>query len=69
MRALRAFGAFWYDFVVGDDWRIFAGTVAALAATAGLAHAGVPAWWLMPMAAASLLGWSLARAIRRHDRV
>lgn len=68
MRALRAFGAFWYDFVVGDDWRIFAGIVVALAATAGLVHAGSPAWWLMPVAAVLLLGWSLARAVRRHDR-
>lgn len=68
MRALRAFGAFWYDFVVGDDWRIFVGIVVALAATAGLAHAGIPAWWLMPVAAVLLLGWSLARAVRWHDR-
>lgn len=67
MRALRAFGAFWYDFVVGDDWRIFAGVVAALAATAGLDRAGVPAWWFMPVAAVILLGWSLVRAIRRRD--
>jgi hypothetical protein len=67
MRALRAFGAFWYDFVVGDDWRLFAGVVVALAATAALAGAGVPAWWFMPPAAAGLLAWSLARAVRRKD--
>lgn len=68
MRTLKRFGAFWYDFVVGDDWRVFAGIVAALAATAGLARAGVPAWWLMPVAAVALLGWSLARALRRGGR-
>ena len=28
---LRAFGAFWYDFVIGDDWLVAAGVVAALA--------------------------------------
>ena len=28
---LRAFGAFWYDFVVGDDWRVAVGVVIALA--------------------------------------
>jgi hypothetical protein len=65
MRTLRAFGAFWYDFVVGDDWRVFAGVVLALAATAGLARAGAPAWWFLPVAAVTLLGWSLARAVRR----
>ena len=30
---LRRFGAFWYDFVVGDDWRVAAGVVVALALT------------------------------------
>jgi hypothetical protein len=30
MRHLRGFGRFWFDFVVGDDWRIAAGVVAAL---------------------------------------
>ncbi|MFG1811638.1 hypothetical protein [Streptomyces sp. NPDC049040] len=68
MRALRAFAAFWYDFVVGDDWRIFAGVVVALGATAALARAGVPAWWFPPGAAVLLLGWSLARAVRGSGR-
>jgi hypothetical protein len=68
MRALKAFGAFWYDFVVGDDWRIFAGVVAALGVTAALAHAGVPAWWFLPVAAVTLPGWSLARAVRHAGR-
>jgi hypothetical protein len=62
--ALRGFGAFWWDFIVGDDWRIAAGVVLALAATAGLAAAGVPAWWLLPLAVAALLGASLRRATR-----
>ena len=62
--ALRGFGAFWWDFIVGDDWRIAAGVVFALAATAGLAAAGVPAWWLLPLAVAALLGASLRRATR-----
>ena len=64
VRALRAFGAFWWDFIVGDDWRIAAGVIVALAATAGLAAATVPAWWLLPLAVAVLLGLSLRRATR-----
>ena len=49
-RWLRSFGAFWYDFVVGDDWRGAAAVALALAATALLVHvAGVNAWWLMPV--------------------
>jgi hypothetical protein len=31
MRFLRAFGRFWWDFIVGDEWRIAAGVVAVLA--------------------------------------
>ena len=31
VRRLRSIGAFWYDFVVGDDWRVAVVVVAALA--------------------------------------
>ncbi len=31
MRYVRGFGRFWYDFVVGDDWRIAVGVCLALA--------------------------------------
>ena len=31
MTRLRAFGAFWYDFVIGDDWLVAAGVVVGLA--------------------------------------
>jgi hypothetical protein len=61
---LRAIGAFWYDFVVGDDWRVAAAVVLALAATYGLSQL-MPAWWLLPAAVAVVLPWSLARARRR----
>jgi hypothetical protein len=30
MRYLRGFGRFWFDFVIGDDWRIAAGVAAVL---------------------------------------
>jgi hypothetical protein len=60
---IRSFGRFWYDFVVGDDWRVAVGVVLALAATAGLVHLGVNAWWLTPVAVAVLLGLSLRRAL------
>ena len=63
--ALRGFAAFWWDFVVGDDWRLAAGVVLALAATAALSHTDVPSWWLLPVAVAGLLGTSLWRAVRR----
>jgi len=30
MRFLRAFGQFWYDFLVGDDWKIPIAVLATL---------------------------------------
>jgi hypothetical protein len=64
MRALRRFGRFWWDFVIGDDWRIAAGVALALGATGALAAAGEPAWWVLPPAVALLLYASLRRAAR-----
>ena len=64
MTWIRAFGAFWWDFIVGDDWRIAAGVVLALAGTAGLAAAGLAAWWLLPLIVALVLVLSLRRATR-----
>jgi hypothetical protein len=61
---LRAFGAFAYDFVIGDDWVVAAGVVAGLAITYGLTRAGVTAWWLLPVLIAILLPVSLWRAVR-----
>jgi hypothetical protein len=63
MRWIRSFALFWYDFVVGDDWRVAAGASAALAATGILVHFGVNAWWLPPVAVVVLLGLSLRRAL------
>lgn len=59
MIRLRALLQFIWDFVVGDDWRIAAGVVIALAITALLAGAGISAWWAPPLAAALLLGYSV----------
>ncbi len=64
MSRLRTFGRFWWDFVVGDDWRIAVGVALALGATAALAATGEPAWWLLPIAVALLLYRSLRRAAR-----
>ncbi len=60
---LRAVGAFWYDFVIGEDWVVAAGVVAGLLGTWGLHTAGVTAWWLLPLVLVVLLPVSLARAV------
>lgn len=62
-RWVRGFAAFWYDFIVGEDWRAAVVVVIVLAATAALTAAGVDAWWLLPAGALIALGWSLRRAV------
>ena len=50
MRWITQFVAFWYDFIVGDDWVVAAGVVVALALSAVLARSGIQAWWVMLIA-------------------
>jgi hypothetical protein len=59
MSRIAAFGRFWWDFVVGDDWVAAAGVIGGLALTAALA-----AWWVLPIAVAIVLAMSVLRAAR-----
>ncbi len=65
MRYLRGFFAFWYDFIVGDDWRVAAAVIVALAITAVAAHHGVTMWWFMP----AVVGTGLTAAMLHASRV
>ena len=62
---IAAFGRFWWDFVVGDDWLAAVGVAVAIGATAALAAENVAAWWLLPPAVVLVLYVSLQRAIRQ----
>jgi hypothetical protein len=64
MRRLAAFGRFWWDFVIGDDWLVAALVIVGMGATGALVAAGVNAWWLLPAAVPIVLWLSLRRAIR-----
>ncbi len=64
MNRLESLGRFIWDFVVGDDWRIAVGVVLALGATALVAQTSIAAWWILPVAVAALLGFSVWRAAR-----
>lgn len=64
-RFVKSFGLFWYDFIVGDDWTIAAGIVAATLASAWLVREGVNAWWLLPLVSVVMLARSLFREAKR----
>ena len=64
MSRLIGFFAFWYDFIIGDDWLTAAVIVAALGITGVLAHVQVDAWWLLPLVVILTLGISLWRLTR-----
>ena len=59
---MRRFLDFWWDFVVGDDWRVAAGIALALGLTALLATTWASAWIVLPLAVAAVLWLSLLRA-------
>ena len=42
MRFLRGFGQFWYDFIIGDDWKIAVAVLAVLAIGVTMLFVGVP---------------------------
>ena len=59
VRISGGFIYFWYDFIVGDDWRVAAAIVLALAATHSLDS---NSWWLLPAAVAAVLIFTLLEA-------
>jgi hypothetical protein len=64
VKYVGAFGRFWWDFVVGDDWRAALGLAAGVGATYALAHNGVNAWWLLPIVVMLVLAASVWRETR-----
>lgn len=62
---IKAFAYFWYDFIIGDDWRVALGVVLALVLTLWLSHStSLPTWWVVPAVVAVLLPVSIRRATR-----
>jgi hypothetical protein len=68
LRWLRAFGEFWVDFIVGDDWTVAATIAVALLGTWALVGLDLPAWWLLPAAVLGTTTVSLRRTVRRSRR-
>lgn len=68
MKHIRTFGKFWYDFVVGDDWRVAIGVTTTIALLHLVVREGPNWWWMLPLAVAALLAVSLNDATRPRRR-
>jgi apolipoprotein N-acyltransferase len=68
MKRVRAFGLFWWDFIVGDDYRIALGVVLLFGLLAGVSHAGWALWWLAPLGILGLLSASVLESAHRARR-
>ena len=55
MRFVTAFGVFWYDFIVGDDWKIaFAIGLTVIIGAVIASISAVDAGWLAPVIGVAL---------------
>ena len=59
IRLIGGFLFFWYDFIIGDDWRVAAVVITGLYSAHIL---GANSWWLMPTLVASVLTFTLLEA-------
>jgi hypothetical protein len=65
VKHVEAFARFWWNFIVGDDWRVALGIAVSLTATWLIVYGGGNPWWLLPVAIVLVLAASLWRATRR----
>jgi hypothetical protein len=57
MRFLRGFAQFWYDFIIGDDWKIAVAVVSALAVVLAALLAGLSGTGAAVLGAVLLVGF------------
>ena len=65
MKPLTTFARFWYDFIVGDDWRLAVGTVAAMIVITIAANRDMNVWWALLLLVSALLAVSVNLAARK----
>jgi hypothetical protein len=68
MKFLTTFARFWYDFIVGDDWRLAVGTVAAITVVTVAANRDINVWWALLLMVSALLAVSVNAAARKPVR-
>jgi len=61
---IKKFGAFWFDFLIGDDWRGTVIVLAAFALTHQLAAENIVSWWVLPLGIVILLPYNLLRVTK-----
>ena len=61
VRVAIAVGKFIYGYIFGDDWVVAVVMILALVATGLLLAAHINAWWLVPVLAVAMTGFSLWR--------
>jgi len=61
---VKKFGAFWFDFLIGDDWQGTVIVFAAFALTHQLSGGNVVSWWVLPTAVLILLPYNLYRVTK-----
>lgn len=61
VQVAKAVGKFIYGYIYGDDWVVAVVMILALVATGLLLAAHVNAWWLVPVLAVAMTGFSLWR--------
>jgi hypothetical protein len=67
VRRFRAFCMFWYDFIVGDDWRVALAVAGALVGTIAVNRlTDAPSWWIVVAAVVAVLPMSIHRATRNR---
>jgi hypothetical protein len=67
MKYVISFLMFWYDFIVGDDWRLAVGAVVGLFICGyGYDIWHLNLWWLMPLVVLASLTYSLLIAKRKN---
>ncbi len=64
-KALKAFGGFWYGFIIGDDWAGAAGVAVLIAGTWLLLRFGVRAFWFGPVVIGGTAVVVVVRGLRR----
>lgn len=69
MKYLKAFGQFWYDFIIGDDWKVAAAVVGGLAITGAMVGGGVADEVITAVGGLSIVGlWLVALLIDQWPR-